>query len=393
MKTNRQADTLRLVELSAVAEMMKSQEFQKEVNELRVMYPALDLVRKDDGRVDGASNYTAPIPRICFASELVNANRQRVNKGYTGLVLLEVNNLQSYEEAAAIRQGAGQMPQTLMTFVGASGRSVKIVCRGEMLKGEKTDGVGLPQETDEVKAFHVALYEKARMAYNAQLGVTVEKLEPSLERTCYMSIDADVVYNPLAIPFYIDLTTVQKAVTASTIEPEETAPGLNRYMSLHQVFEFCLTKAYDEMDTGEDADSDDAETYTHLLAGRLADYCCDSGIPMSIALHLCNYRLPFREYPGLVKQVFENAYRKTNERDYRRRKHLNDLGKHVPQEALLAMKIDMFLRENYELRMNVMRGVAEYRRRTGLGFDFQDLTEQARNSMTMRALEQGIKSC
>ena len=40
---------------------------------------------------------------------------------------------------------------------------------------------------------------------------------------------------------------------------------------------------------------------------------------------------------------------------------------------------------------NIMRGVAEYRQRTALGFDFQDLTEQARNSMTLRAMEQGIK--
>jgi predicted P-loop ATPase len=38
-----------------------------------------------------------------------------------------------------------------------------------------------------------------------------------------------------------------------------------------------------------------------------------------------------------------------------------------------------------------MRGVAEYRTRTGIGFSFQDLTEEARNSITMRALEQGIR--
>ena len=38
-----------------------------------------------------------------------------------------------------------------------------------------------------------------------------------------------------------------------------------------------------------------------------------------------------------------------------------------------------------------MRGVAEYRLRTGIGFSFQDLTEEARNSITMRAMEQGIK--
>jgi hypothetical protein len=55
------------------------------------------------------------------------------------------------------------------------------------------------------------------------------------------------------------------------------------------------------------------------------------------------------------------------------------------------MKINVFLSANYELRKNVMRGVAEYRMRTGIGFSFQDLTEEARNSITMRAMEQGIR--
>lgn len=41
----------------------------------------------------------------------------------------------------------------------------------------------------------------------------------------------------------------------------------------------------------------------------------------------------------------------------------------------MMMKVDMFLNANYELRKNVMRGVAEYRMRTGYGFSYQDLTE------------------
>ena len=55
------------------------------------------------------------------------------------------------------------------------------------------------------------------------------------------------------------------------------------------------------------------------------------------------------------------------------------------------MKINLFLNANYDLRRNVMRGVAEYRERGGMGFCYQDLTEEARNSITMRALEMGIK--
>ena len=54
------------------------------------------------------------------------------------------------------------MPQTLLAFIGASGRSVKIVCRGELFGG------GLPvEEEEDIKRFHLNLYEKARMVYNA----------------------------------------------------------------------------------------------------------------------------------------------------------------------------------------------------------------------------------
>ena len=53
------------------------------------------------------------------------------------------------------------MPQTLLAFIGASGRSVKIVCRGEIFGG------GLPTKEEDIKRFHLNLYEKARMVYNA----------------------------------------------------------------------------------------------------------------------------------------------------------------------------------------------------------------------------------
>ena len=405
VKTTRGNETLRLMDVPAMVEMIQTQKYKTEVNELRETYPTLKLERQADGSLRGAARYTQKIPRVCFASAIENRNHQRTNSGYTGLVLLEVNNLRSYEEAAAIRTGAGQMPQTLLAFVGASGRSVKIVVRGENLavrgenlavrgenlaeRGEKL-AVRNDMPEDDIYRFHVSLYEKARMAYNAQLGVTIEKLEPGLERTCYMSIDADVVYNPQAIPFYIDLTLARRVTTPSTIEPEETSPGISRYLTLHRIFEFNLTKAYDEtMDV--DSSDDHLEEFTHLLAERLADHCCETGIPMSIARRMADYRWPFRDYRSLVQQVFDNAYRVENERRQRGRKGVTKPMKHIPPETLLTMKIDMFLRENYELRMNVMRGVAEYRQRTGLGFDFRDLTEQARNSITLRALEQGIK--
>ena len=397
IKNSRGAETLRATELHVLAEAIRSEEYQKEVNNLRTYYPLMSKERNEDGTLAGAEEQTRRLPRLCFASLLENRNQQRVMKAYTGMVLLEVDNLQSYEEAAAVRNGAALMPQTLMAFVGANGLSVEIICSGMLTTASEE---ALPQNADDIRTFHLNLYEKARLVYNGQLGVTIEKLEPHLERVCYMSSDRELFYNPAATPFYIELTTVDKAVgskAATTIEARETAPGLDRYLTLHKIFEFNLMKAYDEMDTDEMFDAGDGqqqnedELYTHLLAIRLASKCQQTGIPMSIALRMARAHSIFRKDMMLLRLVFENAYRKTNEKKYRSRKAISNPLKNIAPETLLTMKIDIFLREHYELRKNVMRGVAEYRQRSGLGFSFQDLTEEARNSMTLRALEQGIK--
>ena len=397
IKNSRGAETLRPTELHALAETIRSGEYQKDVDELRTFYPLMVKDRNADGTLREGEEQTRRLPRLCFASLLENRNQQRVRKAYTGMVLLEVDNLQSYEEAAAVRNGAALMPQTLMAFVGANGLSVNIVCCGMLTTANEES---LPQTDDDIRTFHLNLYEKARLVYNGQLGVTVEKLEPHLERVCYMSVDRELFYNPAATPFYIELTTVDKAVgnkIATNIETREMAPGLDRYLTLHKVFEFNLMKAYDEMNTDETYDAGDEqpqnadELYAHLLAIRLASNCCETGIPMSIALRMAHAHSIFRKDKMMLRLVFENAYRKANEKSYRNRKSIVKPLKNIAPETLLTMKIDIFLRENYELRKNVMRGVAEYRQRTGLGFSFQDLTEEARNSMTMRALERGIK--
>ena len=64
---------------------------------------------------------------------------------YNGLIVLEANNLADYDEAIKIRNTAARLPQTMMAFLGASGRSVKIVCRGA---GETTGPLrqGLTEE-------------------------------------------------------------------------------------------------------------------------------------------------------------------------------------------------------------------------------------------------------
>ena len=206
IKNYRNKETLRLAALQEVADNIRTSTYDKEVEKLRYVYPLAKINKHEDGTLMTWYEQTKNLPRLCFALEMENRRGKRVAKSYTGLVLLEVDNLTSNDEAKAIRQGAAEMPQTLMAFVGADGRSVKIVCRGEEVQPSAKGGKAQPQEgslpktKERIAAFHENLYERARLIYNGQLGVTVEKLEPMLERICYMSCDPEMVFNPLATP-------------------------------------------------------------------------------------------------------------------------------------------------------------------------------------------------
>ena len=383
VKNYRNAETLKVFELSEVIRMIQRCEYAEAIDPVRGISLHTEMKRLEDGSVDGANNFTDKVPRICFASEMENRNHQRMRKSYTGLVLLEVNNLTSYDEAKAIRQGSALMPQTLLAFVGASGRSVKIVCRGELFDG------GLPETEEDIMRFHLNLYEKARMVYNAQLGVTIDKLEPHLERTCYIGADNELYYNPSAQPFYTDTSDLMKALkpiqTANQL-PDEIVPGRSRFHSMCVIYQYNLSKAYDDT-----VGIVDEEERNELIITRLAEYCRESGLDMAFCRRRTLMSLTFGKRPDVVDKTFENAYREEHEKQYYKRKNMTRPLKNIPAETLIMMKIDIFLNTNYELRKNVMRGVAEYRMRTGLGFNFQDLTTEARNSITISALSQGIK--
>ena len=391
IKTYRKKETLRPTELQEVADAISKGEYTKEVSDFRHFFPMLTFNGRDaDGKIDNETDWLKALPRICFAQEQENRNGERVTKAYNGLVLLEVNNLTGPDEADAVRRGAGEMPQTLMAFVGADGQSVKIVCRGELfpesrgqLHDSSLNNATCPVAPDQIALFHENLYERARMIYNGQLGVTIEKLEPRLQRTCYMSADDRLVYNPLATPIYAKAEKVVE--TRHKSEHVSTEERMERYWQLYNVFEFNLSKAYDDTE-----DITDSEERRHALLSRLSQYCLETALPMAPAVRLAKMKGVFWDAQELVEKVFENTYRDELEKKYMEQKGIQRT-KTIPPETLMTMKINIFLNENYELRRNVMRGVAEYRTRTGLGFSFQDLTEEARNSITMRALEQGIR--
>ena len=128
LKNSKGKEVVNRVELEKVAEAIKGSVAAEEVESLRRIYHLMKPERQPDGQVISRSHYVISLPRICFAADYVNRNKKRQMMGYNALVTLELNGLESYEQAVSVRDMAKRMPETLMAFLGASGKSVSSRC-------------------------------------------------------------------------------------------------------------------------------------------------------------------------------------------------------------------------------------------------------------------------
>ena len=382
LKISRKKEVIKRIELSELADMIRKCPEERKVFNLRLNYQFYKPQRMGDGQITlDEQQHTVNLPRILFAVECINYKELQKGLKYNRLVVVEVNGLKTYEEAVNVRNQAARMDETVMAFLGASGMSVKIVCRGELFGGGE-----LPMKEDEMRQFHKNLYETARRAYQNQFGFDIEYLEPRLERTVYLSADPEMYFNPEARTF--------KADTAKHDQPEPTPiswesdllmPGRTITRTYHFNWIFILREVL-----GEYFDLPDEDRQMQLLQ-QIARKSLEQGIPLAHAQGMTLEHPFFHNDPDLVKSVFAATYEITLMEDYRKKYKIKPL-KSVPQETLQTMRTEIFLTANYDMRKNLMTGVAEYRMKYSEDQTFKPLTEEVRNDMTIEAREQGLKS-
>ena len=170
LKLSRKKEVIKRIELSEIAEMIRENPEKDRVFKLRLNYQFYKPQRMPDGQITfDDQKHTVNLPRLLFAVEGMNYKEMQKGLKYNGLVVVEVNGLKTYEEAVGIRNQAARMDETVMAFWGASGKSVKIVCRGEMFRIADTmadqttppdgtpptqEGKILPTREDEMRQFH-----------------------------------------------------------------------------------------------------------------------------------------------------------------------------------------------------------------------------------------------
>ena len=412
LKTARKKEVINRLELSELAGIIRDSAEERKVIDLRRNYHFYKPQRLADGQISlDDQQLMVNLPRIMFSEECVNQKDQLKRLSYTGLVVVEANGLKTYEDAVAVRNQAARMDETVMAFLGASGKSVKIVCRGELFqkadgrslkedgKGLKADGRRLkeeergqvadgrlPIEEAEIRQFHKNLYETARSAYQHQFGIDIEYLEPILERTVYLSADPDLYFNPQARPFKADTQRHdQPEPIPISWESAHLMPGRTVKRTYHLNWVFILREVL-----GDYFDLPDEDRQMQLLQ-QIARKSLEQGIPLAHAQGMTLEHPLFHNDPELVKSVFATTYEVMLMEDYRKKHKMKPL-KSVPQETLQTMRTEIFLTANYDMRKNLMTGVAEYRMKYAEDQTFKPLTPEVRNDMTIEAREQGLKS-
>ena len=380
LKKDGHKEVINRVELVDLAAAIKNGSMMQAVKKTREVYHLMNPHRLADGQVSTQWEGGIRLPRICFAADYQNRKGEWRLIDYNGLVVLEVNDLQTYEKAVEIRELAKKLPETMLCFLGGSGRSVKIVCRGELYGG------GLPTDEEDIRQFHLNLYNTARRAYQNQFGFDIEFLEPRLDRTVYMSADPEMGINLEARPFYADTERhdMPQPVVISR-EEDHLMPGRTVTRTYHLNWTFIV-----ETVMGHYFDLPDENKEATLLM-QIASMCLDQGIPQAHAKGLTLLHPVLNRDRLLVEKIFQTVYSVAEQEAYRKKHKIRPL-KSVPEDTIQAMKTEIFLNSNFELRKNLLTGVAEYREKFSDDQRFKPLTEEVRNDMTLRATELGLKS-
>ena len=410
LRISRKKEVINREELTNVAMFIREGSVAEEVKRIRQVYHLMRTERQEDGQVLTDFSLDISLPRICFAAEYANKNHERKMVNYNGLVVLELNGLDSYEQAVTLRNQASKMPETLMAFLGGSGKSVKIVCRGELYRetpplapplrregnAKRQLSIGeekrlneiehLLKEEEEIRQFHRNLYETARLAYQNQFQMNIEYLEPRLDRTVYLSADPEMFFNPEARAFLAETKRPEQQESVSiSDESDSLMPGRTIERTYHLNWLFIVNNVL-----GRYFELPDEQREMELLM-QVGTACLNEGIPMAHAQQFTLSHPILARDEMLVRNVFASVYAVTQQEDYLEKHPFRPL-KSVPEETIQAMRTEIFLNANYFMRKNLMTGVAEYRERYSNDQTFKPLTEEVRNDMTLRAVELGLKA-
>ncbi|WP_278625590.1 VapE domain-containing protein [Parabacteroides gordonii] len=360
--------TPRAISLESLAELIKDSSKAKHIIALQdeLCYTMPGITVKQAKR----------IPVIHFCSLLKKQDGNLKRNQYNGLVLLKVNNLINLDEAKRIRNQASSSLQTLMTFIGSCGKSVKIVVPFTLPDGS------VPQNEALVRFFHAEAQNRAKAYYSEQLQCPIVSEANDLEAACRLSYDPDLYYNPEALPIRIEqpwkmpdkqLPVRQETTTVDALQ--RLVPGYERSRIVSLLFENAL---HSTLNTSGFSNNDkDIKPFLTSLA----ESCFRSGIPEEDVIKWLPVHFHFRPFEAEIRTTVRNVYRLSSG---------FGMKPCIRPEQSLIFQVDEFMKRRYEFRYNVLKEDVEFRERRSYHYNFFPISEQALNSISLNAQEEGI---
>ena len=118
IRENGDTEALSVTDIDLLIEKMKKETKLRPVTGLR---QALHFVLPDE-----PCSLANKLPRVIPAAAFERVNGVKRMKTYNGIVELTIGPLAGKTEVEIVKQKAAELPQTMLAFMGASGKSVKI---------------------------------------------------------------------------------------------------------------------------------------------------------------------------------------------------------------------------------------------------------------------------
>lgn len=362
--------------LEDVVRMIRRGDYAEAISDYRCAAPAM-LTSVGGGEVvrSGVRMASNNIPRLCFAAEYRRCNGSRQLMRRNGLVLIEIDGLPDFATAVKLRNSAACQLYTLLTFVGANGRSVDILCSVSQMDDS------MPVGDDGFCRLMAEGYRRLHYLYSSQLGVNIPLTAPADDAMCLMSADAGVFYNPHAVAFTVDLGLSVDSfgglgVNVHEVE-ESPLPGKTVDEAHRYIFYSCWNAVLDtRLDTADPYFAEQAITL-------LARYCHRSGLPEQMCVERASRIDELGGDRDLITMLFSKAYSGGIV-------HANPTA-YVPFPALTTMKLDNFFNKRFRLRRNVLTGVVEYKLLGTYDTGYRAVTQETINAMAFMAQREGIR--
>ena len=316
------------------------------------------------------------LPRVCPGMALRRHRNGSETATYTGIALLEVNNLGTAAEINRVKKAAEVLPMTLLAAKGASGHSVKI-----LVHGVRPDGT-LPETAEGADAFHRQLYNVACRTYAAIIGREMAKVDASPRDTFRWTFDTALFYNDAAAPFRIDIaadTAQPEATAAAAYGPDAASP--ENYALWQRRFTQATAKAWDRLypDGHDRSQAIDAETLLSLTA----DEAFALQMPVEETVHRARHHHQWYQMPAQqVRAIVEGAYdEKSRQETPAARSTMQDL----------TIRLQTWMQGRYDLRYNELANGVEWRANTSYGHRFMPLDSRVVNTMIQEANESGLE--